>query len=52
VAVQFLKAAVISTEKAVEVMKLTKRQIEATMFACGTEKLEEIKGGKLARLVV
>ena len=32
---QFLKAAAISTEKAVEMMKLTKRQIEVTMFAAG-----------------
>jgi isopentenyl-diphosphate delta-isomerase len=31
----FLKAAAVSTEKAVEVMKLTKRQIEVTMFAAG-----------------
>ncbi|NWG06145.1 MAG: type 2 isopentenyl-diphosphate Delta-isomerase [Chloroflexi bacterium] len=44
---QFLKAAAISTEKAVEMMKLTKRQIEVTMFACGVEKLEDLKVGKL-----
>ncbi|WKZ34562.1 MAG: type 2 isopentenyl-diphosphate Delta-isomerase [Anaerolineales bacterium] len=37
---QFLKAAAVSTEKAVELMKLTKRQIEVTMFACGVETLE------------
>jgi isopentenyl-diphosphate delta-isomerase len=37
---QFLKAAAVSTEKAVEMMKLTKRQIEVTMFASGVEKLE------------
>ncbi|MBI5825621.1 MAG: type 2 isopentenyl-diphosphate Delta-isomerase [Chloroflexi bacterium] len=37
---QFLKAAAISTEKAVEMMKLTKRQIEVTMFAAGVEKLD------------
>ena len=37
---QFLKAAAVSTEKVVEVMKLTKRQIEVTMFATGVEKLE------------
>src|SRR5262245_14934666 len=36
----FLKAAAVSTEKAIEMIKLTKRQIEVTMFACGTEKLE------------
>jgi isopentenyl-diphosphate delta-isomerase len=39
----FLKAAAISTEKAVDVMKLTKRQIEVTMFACGVDKLEGLK---------
>ncbi|MFA5873364.1 MAG: type 2 isopentenyl-diphosphate Delta-isomerase [Anaerolineales bacterium] len=32
---QFLKAAAVSTEKAIEMMKLTKRQIEVTMFASG-----------------
>ena len=37
---QFLKAAAVSTEQAVEMMKLTKRQIEVTMFAVGVEKLE------------
>jgi len=37
---QFLKAAAVSTEKAVEMMKLTRRQVEVTMFACGVEKLE------------
>ncbi|MBI5932215.1 MAG: type 2 isopentenyl-diphosphate Delta-isomerase [Chloroflexi bacterium] len=47
---QFLKAAAISTEKAVEMMKLTKRQIEVTMFACGAANLEEMKNGKLTRL--
>jgi len=43
----FLKAAAVSTEKVVEMMKLTKRQIEVTMFACGVEKLEGLKTGKL-----
>ena len=37
---QFLKAAAVSTEKVVETMKLTKRQIQVTMFACGVEKFE------------
>ncbi len=37
---QFLKAAAVSTEKAVEMMRLTKRQIEVTMFAVGAEKLD------------
>jgi isopentenyl-diphosphate delta-isomerase len=36
----FLKAAAVSTEKAVEMMKLTKRQIEVTMFAAGVGSLE------------
>lgn len=43
----FLKAAAVSTEKAVDVMKLTKRQIEVTIFACGVEKLESLRVGKL-----
>ena len=44
---QFLKAAAVSTEKAVEMMKLTKRQIEVTMFAAGVEKLESLGTGEL-----
>ena len=40
---QFLKAAAISTEKAVEMMKLTKRQIEVTMFATGVGTLAELE---------
>ena len=44
---QFLKAAAISSEKAVELMKLTKKQIEVTMFAAGVETLERLKVGKL-----
>ena len=39
---QFLKAAAISTEKAVEIMKLTKRQIEVTMLATGSGTLERL----------
>jgi len=46
---QFLKAAAVSTEQAVEMMKLTKRQIEVTMFACSAEKLESLKVGKLVK---
>ena len=34
---QFLKAAAISTKSAVQMMKLTKRQIEVTMFAAGAQ---------------
>ena len=44
---QFLKAAAISAEKAVEVMKLTKKQIEVTMFAAGAGTLDDLKVGKL-----
>ncbi len=44
---QFIKAAAVSTEKAVEMMKLTKRQIEVTMFAAGVGTLEGLKVGKL-----
>jgi len=41
---QFLKAAaVVSTEKAVAMMKLTKKQIEVTMFAAGVYNLETLK---------
>ena len=43
----FLRAAAVSTEKAVEMMRLTKRQIEVTMFAAGVETLEGLKVGKL-----
>ncbi|MBE7436156.1 MAG: type 2 isopentenyl-diphosphate Delta-isomerase [Anaerolineales bacterium] len=39
---QFLKASAVSSERAVEMMKLTKRQIEVTMFACGAESLTEL----------
>ncbi len=46
---QFLKAAALSTEKAVEILKLTKRQIEVTMFACGASTLAGLKTGKLAQ---
>jgi isopentenyl-diphosphate delta-isomerase len=48
IAGQFLKAAAVSTEKAIEMMKLSKRQIEVTMFACGVETLDRLKVGKLA----
>jgi isopentenyl-diphosphate delta-isomerase len=43
----FLKAAAVSTDKAVEMMKLTKRQIEVTMFAAGVGTLEGLKVGRL-----
>ena len=44
---QFLKAAAISTENTIEKIKLTKRQVEVTMFACGAGSLESLKVGKL-----
>ena len=47
---QFLKAAAISTKGAVQMMKLTKRQIEVTMFACGAGKLRELEIGKMAEI--
>jgi len=43
----FLKAAAVSTEKVVEMMKLTKRQIEVTMFACGAGRLQELRQDKM-----
>ena len=43
----FLKAAAISTERAVETMKLTRRQIEVTMFASGSENLQALQTGKI-----
>ena len=46
---QFLKAAAISTKSAVQMMKLTKRQIEVTMFAAGVRTLEDLKLGKLVK---
>ncbi len=46
---QFLKAAAISTEKAVHMMKLTKRQIEVTMFATGSGTLHALQQDKLQR---
>ncbi len=44
---QFLKAAAVSTENAIEMMKLTKRQIEVTMFGCGTGTLQDLRKNKL-----
>ncbi len=42
----FLKAAAISTDKTVDMMKLTKRQIEVTMFASGSQDLKALQSGK------
>lgn len=47
----FLKAAAISTEKVVDMMKLTKRQIEVTMFASGSGTLNELQQGKLQKAI-
>ena len=47
---QFLKAAAISAKSAVQMMKLTKRQIEVTMFATGVEKLDDLKSRKLLNI--
>jgi len=44
---QFLKAAAISTVNIVEMIKLTQRQIEVTMFAAGAGTLESLTIGKL-----
>jgi isopentenyl-diphosphate delta-isomerase len=44
---QFLKAAADSAERTIEMIKLTKRQIEVTMFAAGVGTLEGLKVGKL-----
>ncbi|MBK8419677.1 type 2 isopentenyl-diphosphate Delta-isomerase [Candidatus Villigracilis saccharophilus] len=46
----FLKAAAISNENVVEMMKLTMRQIEVTMFAAGVGTLEGLKKGKLVKI--
>ena len=47
IAGQFLKAAAVSTEKTVEMMKLIKRQIEVTMFVAGASNLELLKDVEL-----
>ena len=46
---QFLKTAAVSTDKAVDTMKLTKRRIEVTMFNTGAGTLEDLKDGKLIK---
>jgi len=42
----FLKAAAVSTENVVEMMGLTQKQIQMTMFATGAENLGELRNGK------
>lgn len=44
---QFLKAATVSTENAVSVMKLTQRQIQVSMFAAGAGNIPAIQHLKL-----
>jgi isopentenyl-diphosphate Delta-isomerase len=46
---QFLKAAAISTKSAIQMMKLTKRQIEVTMFAAGAKEIGELEIRKLVQ---
>lgn len=46
----FLRAAAVSTEKVMETIRLTRKQIEATMFACGVEKLEGLRIGRLTNV--
>lgn len=46
---QFLKAAAVSTEQAVEMMRLTQRQIEVTMFTCGVGTLASLMEQKLVK---
>jgi isopentenyl-diphosphate delta-isomerase len=41
---QFLKAAAVSTENVIEMMKLTRKQIEVTLFATGAKNLAALKG--------
>ena len=43
----YLKAAAVSTEQIIRMIKLTKKQIEVTMFACGAGKLEDLNVKKL-----
>jgi len=43
----FLKAAAVSSEKAAEMMKLTQRQIQVTMFAAGIGEIGKLGIGKL-----
>jgi isopentenyl-diphosphate delta-isomerase len=47
---QFLKAAAISTEQVAEMMRLTKRQIEVTMFAAGIATLKELETDRIQNL--
>ena len=46
---QFLKAAAVSTEKTVEIMKLTKKQIEVTMFVAGARNVSGLTIKRLSK---
>ena len=46
---QFLKAAAVSTENAIETMRLTKKQVEVAMFACGAGTLNDLTPEKLIK---
>jgi len=46
---QFLKAAAVSTENVVSLMKLTQRQIQITMFASGAENISALQNVKLIK---
>ena len=43
----FLRAAAVSTKSVIQMMELTKRQIQVTMFATGAKTLEDLTAGKL-----
>ena len=47
---QFLKAAAISTEKVLELILLTKRQIEVVMFGVGVSRIDQLGHNELERL--
>jgi len=46
---QFLKAAAISTEKTVELLRLIRHQIQVAMFAAGAGRLSDLTADKLTR---
>jgi isopentenyl-diphosphate delta-isomerase len=48
---QFLKAAAISTKSVIQMMELTKRQIQVTMFATGAGTLDALNAEKLVNIL-
>jgi isopentenyl-diphosphate Delta-isomerase len=46
---QFLRAAAFSSDKAIELIKLTKKQLRVTMFAAGIGTLKELEIGKMVK---